>query len=238
MPPKWPAPPVTTTHISEAVFLVREHCRRVGAFAQENPKCRATAQYLDEVMGVVDNLLGRIQHKNMTTNRHDAQATRAHIQHIHELLKQTQPPAGASEGPIQPPAAPLQSMNSKTPTGFGSAAIDKTELKGTQVRAAQIHPSGDIDLYADSPEDCDRLIRHRKAWTRHLPHHKRIQVVSNQFTILVHGVPRDWFSKQSLENGEAGGPSSKTMPQRFRTRVSYTWIGRGARPWERSRKGP
>lgn len=51
MPPKWQVPPVTTMHISEAVFLVREHCRRVGAFAQETPKCRATAQYLDEVMG-------------------------------------------------------------------------------------------------------------------------------------------------------------------------------------------
>ena len=239
MPPQWPVPPATTTHISEAVFLVREHCRRVGTFAQENPKCRATAQYMGEVMGIVDDLLGRVQHENMTTNRHDAASTRAYIQHIHELLKRTRSPAGPSAERIQPPPAfspdsfpvlpetistaeeeqwnshririrwdsvisPYRDWAPAPLCNTMQAAIDKTELKGTLVRAARIHPSGDIDLYTDSPEDCDRLVRDWRTWTRQLPHHRRIHVVGNQFTILVHGVTRNWFSKQSLENGEAG----------------------------------
>ena len=137
MPPKWPAPPVTTTHISEAVFLVREHCRRVSAFAQENPKCRATAQYLDEVMGVVDDLLGQIQHENITTNRHDAQATRAHIQHIHELLKQTRPPAGASEGQIQPPPAP---PSDSAPTEDTAAEHDQWDAHRIRIRWVSVTP--------------------------------------------------------------------------------------------------
>ncbi|KAE8397235.1 hypothetical protein BDV37DRAFT_266183 [Aspergillus pseudonomiae] len=161
MPPKWPAPPVTTMHISEAVFLVREHCRRVGAFAQENPKCRATAQYLDERPALIFNI------STSSSSRHD-------------------PPAGASEGPIQLPAAP---PSDSAPT--------------EDIPTAE-HEHGEIDLYTDSPKDYDRLVRHRKAWTWLLPHHKRVQVVSNLFTILFHGVPRDWFSKQSLENSEAG----------------------------------
>ncbi|KOC17908.1 hypothetical protein AFLA70_306g000980 [Aspergillus flavus AF70] len=169
----------TASH-DDAHFRSRIPCSRAlptrGCLRSGDPQMPRHRPVSGRGDGVVDDLLGRIQHENMAINRHDAQATRAYIQYIHGLLQQTRTPGGGLRG--ADPTAGRAPFRHGTPIGSGPGGFYDTAvpLLGARLSVPDyIHPSGEIDFYTDSPKDYDRLARHGKAWTWLLPHHKRVQ---------------------------------------------------------------
>lgn len=95
-----------------------------------------------------------------------------------------------------------------------------------QVGAVAVLPSGDLDIYTSSREDAETLVAHGDRWTFRLKQGQRTRTISDCWSILVHSVPRDWFTKQSLTNGVAKQQIMDQNPQVPGACVLYVgWAG-------------
>ena len=128
-------------------------------------------------------------------------------------------PSGAGPPPPAPPSLPQANeervrirwdashppYRTHTPEDIARDVQEVIDLGGIGVvlRAAQVHPSGDVDLYTVSPTDCERLVTASDAWLPRLPQGTKARIINNQFPVMVHAIPRNWFPPESLENGAA-----------------------------------
>ncbi|KAJ5646566.1 hypothetical protein N7490_002938 [Penicillium lividum] len=69
--------------------------------------------------------------------------------------------------------------------------------------AARVLKSGDIVITTVKAEDTEFLIETSDQWLPRLPHGARAKIIPEMFSILVHGVPKNTFPRQSIVSGEA-----------------------------------